>query len=146
MNVDTFGFTEIMEFTAKKLFLEKKNIYVQFYVITPNKELVKTEVFILDKREIDFKYPKEQLKIHTSYVDRLDKKDTSFYLVNTTEKEFLKDIGFRNAYNHIVMKNVFPNQIMQTFYYTDYRTVTPKEFEYQLKKDEPKHKQLTMFE
>ncbi|MGM0518187.1 MAG: hypothetical protein ACQERD_00930 [Campylobacterota bacterium] len=56
-------------------------------------------------------------------------KTTKMYIL---EKKYLQisDLKncFKDAVNEVLMKYVFPGTILDTFYYTDERTVIPKEF------------------
>ena len=97
-NQKRFGYQWLIEFNAKKLFKQNINVYVNFYFHNVHTHELVETPLFILSKQ-DLDNPK------------LDKNEV-----------------YKNALSEIKMKNVFPNSIMETFFYTDNRTVIPKEF------------------
>ena len=90
----------------------------------------------LTRSSANHKY-KEKINIYVViyYVDINTKelKESPFTLLS---KEYLETVNFGNraftdSLNQFLMRDIFPHTIMNTFYYTDNRTVIPKQFQKQ---------------
>ena len=109
-----FGYQWLTDFSAFQKFSRGINVYINFYYHDLNTNKLKETPLFL--------LDKDELKNN-----------------KLTRKQ-----QFENALNHIKIQKVFPNTIMDYFYYTDNRTVIPKEF---IKEEiiSSKLKQLTLF-
>ncbi|RXK01503.1 hypothetical protein CRV02_08315 [Arcobacter sp. CECT 8989] len=112
-----FGYKNISEFQALGFFKESKNVFVKYYYQDYHtKRLTESKLFRLEKpdllvkKDIDINQALKQIKIEKIVHKR-----------NITDKDF------QDSINKILVRNIFPNQIMQTFYYTDNRTKLPTE-------------------
>lgn len=112
-----FGYKEILEFQALDFFKESKNVFVKYYYQNYHtNRLIESKLFRLEKpnllvkKKIDINSPLN--KIHNQKIQH---------------KRNITDRDFKDSINKILMKNIFPNKIMQTFYYTDNRTKLPTE-------------------
>lgn len=109
-----FGYQWLTDLSAFQKFSRGINIYINFYY-------------------------------HDLYTKQL--LESPLFLLNKDElknNKLTRRQQFDNALNHIKIQEIFPNTIMDYFYYTDNRTVIPKEF---IKSEilESKLKQLTLF-
>lgn len=110
-----FGLTWLTPFNAKKKYKQNINIFVKFY-----------------------------------YHDLTTKnlKETGLFIL---DKTYLNDIQnpsknpYNDAFNAITVKNIFPNQIMDYFCYTDNKTKIPKEYEKLIIKKGVNQTQLSFF-
>lgn len=94
------GYQWLSSFNIHDKFRKGLNVYVKFYYMTSHKkDLKESKLFIIDK---------------------------SLLTTNMSMSE--KDKILKDSYNKILMKEIFPHTIMDTFYYTDNRTKIPKEF------------------
>ena len=131
-----FGFYWLTDLSAYQSYIKGQNTFILFYYFDRNqRKLIETEMFLLDKEEL------KNNKIVKNYV-----LDSNFKKVklNTPKVEFLTSKQcFENAVDKIKIK-IFPHTILDYFYYTDKRTVIPKEFlNVDVKKDS--FQQLTLF-
>lgn len=111
-----FGYRWLTEFNAKKLHSKNINVYVVYYSFCTFQKKLVESPMLL--------FSKKDLKNHSKTID---------------EK-------FDDAKREIELFKIFPNLIMESFYFTDDRTVVPKEHlishDYKPKKIQ---KQLVLF-
>ena len=136
IELSKFGFYWLTELSAYQSYIKGQNTFILFYYFNKDKnKLIDSEMFLLDKELLKNK------KVVKNYV--LDSNFKKIRL-DTPKVEFLTSKQcFENAVDKIKIK-IFPHTILDYFYYTDKRTVTPIEFlNDDVKKDS--FKQLTLF-
>lgn len=135
MNLKSFGYQRIYLFQVKDKFKQGLNIYALFYYQDfDSKKLIESPLYFLGKDK-----PTGLPELTDSYRN---------FLLETRENFNLKELPIKSTLeiliDHVLMKNVFPHSLIDTFFYTDNKRTVPKEFLKQI--EEPQnHKQLTMF-
>lgn len=110
-----FGYKKIYEFQALDFFKESKNVFVKYYYQDfHTKRLTESKLFKLEKPNL---LVKNKLDINSSLTQIRNSK--------IVHKRNITDNDFKNSINKILVNNIFPHKIMQTFYYTDNRTKIP---------------------
>lgn len=98
----------------------------------------------LTKLNAFFKH-KNKINIYVVFLFRIvgttKLRETNMYVISK-DKDF--DLAVNEVFERIKIKEIFPNHLMDTFYYTDNSTVVPKEFLLD-EIPESSFKQLTMF-
>ncbi len=135
MNSKVFGYERIYFFQAEKKFKQGLNIFVLFYYHDfDSSTLIESPICFLGK----------SLPSHLPAFTDSYRKHLLSLNENLGSAPLISKSTFGVLLDHVLMKNVFPHRLIETFYYTDNKTVVPKEFLRQII-EEPKHKQLTMF-
>lgn len=125
--VKRFGYNWLTDFNAVQKFSLGLNVYVCYYYHCMHKKtLIESPLYILDKSLLD------EMQIVKS--DKFEKPKK--------ERKYTNDEAFKHAIMKLKMRHIFPNTIMDYFYYTDNRKEIPKEFQ---EKPVIHQNQLTLF-
>ncbi|MFY9090305.1 hypothetical protein [Arcobacter aquimarinus] len=125
-----FGFTWITDLTALEKYIKNINVYVIYYSYDVyDSKLIESPLYLLNKNLLN--------EMKTIY--------STEFVKPKKIKKFTPKEAFKIANNELKIKYIFPNTIFNYYYYTDNRTVIPKEFLQVPKLKNSNQKQLTLF-